>query len=65
MYNRSITDRFNEGYIEGNCIDTPNNKTTIELWEDLAGDDEIFHEEFARVMTNEVIPEADDISDPE
>ena len=32
------------------------NKPNIELWEDLAGDDEIFHEEFARVITNEDIP---------
>ena len=27
------------------------NKPNIELWEDLAGDDEIFHEEFARVIS--------------
>ena len=39
-------------------------KPNIELWEDLAGNDEIFHEEFARVITNEDIPEADDIFDP-
>ena len=52
MYRRSITDRSNEVYIEGNFIDTPNNKPNIELWEYLAGDDEIFHEEFARVITN-------------
>ena len=41
------------------------NKPNIELWEDLSGDDKIFHEEFARVITNEDIPEADDIFDPE
>ena len=52
-------------YIEGNFIDTPNNKPNIELWEDLVGDDEIFHEEFTRVITHEDIPEADDIFDPE
>ena len=51
-------------YIEGNFIDTPNNKPNIELWEDLAGDDDIFCEEFARVITNEDIPEADDFFDP-
>ena len=33
--------------------------------EDLAGNDEIFHEEFAKVITNEDILEADDIFDPE
>ena len=41
------------------------NKLNIELWEDLAGNNEIFHEEFARVITNEDIPEADDIFNPE
>ena len=40
-------------------------KPNIELWEDLASDDKIFHEKFARVITNEDIPEADDIFDPE
>ena len=64
MYRRSITDRSNEVYIEGNFIDTPNNKPNIELWEYFTGDDEIFYEEFARVITNEDIPEADDIFDP-
>ena len=29
------------------------------------GDNEIFHEEFVRVITNEDIPESDDIFDPE
>ena len=43
---------------------TPQQKN-IELWEDIAGDDEIFHVEFARVITNEDIPEDDDIFDPE
>ena len=65
VYNRSISDRFNAVYIEGNFIDTPNNKPNIELLEDLAGDNEIFHEEFARMIPNEDIPEADDIFDPE
>ena len=60
MYGRAIKNRFNEVYIECNFIDTPNNKLNIELWEDIAGDDKIFHEEFARVITNEDIPEADD-----
>ena len=65
VYNRSIADRLNEVYIEGKFIDTPNNKPNIELWEDLAGDDKILHEEFARGITNEYIPEANDIFDPE
>ena len=45
-------------------MDTPNNKPNIELWEDLVGDDKILHKKFARVITNEDIPEADDIFDP-
>ena len=65
VYNRTIADRFNEVYIEVNFIVTPNNKPNIELWEDLVGEDEIFHEEFSRVITNEYIPKSDDIFDPE
>ena len=65
VYDIAIVERFNEVYIEGNFIDIPNNKPNIELWEDLAGDDETFHEEFSRVIKNEDIPEADDIFDPE
>ena len=65
MYNIAIKERFNEVYIEGNFIDTPNKKPNIELWEDLAGDDEIFHKEFSRMITNEDILEADDFFDPE
>ena len=51
-------------YIEGDFIETPNNKPNIELWEDIFGDDETFHEEFGRVIKNEDIPESDDIFDP-
>ena len=65
VYNRSIAHRFNEVYIEGNFIDNPKNKPNIELLEDLTGDDQIFHEEFAIVITNKNIPEDDDIFDPE
>ena len=65
VYDRAIADIFNELYIEGNFIGAPNNKPNIEVWDDLSVDDEIFHEEFFRVITNEDIPEADDIFDPE
>ena len=40
-------------------------KINIELWEYIAGGDEIFHEEFSRVIPHEDIPEADDIFYPE
>ena len=65
VYCRSIAGMFNEVYIGGNFIDTPKNKPNIELWEYFASDDEIFREEFARVIKNKDIPEADDIFDPE
>ena len=65
MYDRAISDRLNEVHIGGNFIDTPNNKPNLELWENLTGKNKIFHEEFARVITNEYIPEDDDIFDPE
>ena len=35
------------------------------MWEDLAGDDEIFHDEFSRVITNGDVPEADEEFSPE
>ena len=41
------------------------NKPKMELLEDLVGDNEIFHDEFSRVITNEYIPEADNIFDTE
>ena len=40
-------------------------QTQHDLWEDLAGHNEIFHEEFARVIPHEDTLEADDIFDPE
>ena len=46
VYNRAIAEMFNEIYIEGNFIETPNNKPNIELWKDLAGDDKIFMRSF-------------------
>ena len=44
VYDRAISEIFNDVYIEGNFIETPNKKTNIELWKDLAGNNEIFHE---------------------
>ena len=35
------------------------------MWEEIAGDYEAFQEEFTCVITNNNIPEADDIFDPE
>ena len=35
------------------------------MWEELAGDDEVFQEEFASVITTNDIPEADNIFYPE
>ena len=65
VYDRAIVDILNEVYIEGNFIDTKKNKPNIELWKDIAGDDKIFHEEFARLIKNEDITEADNIFDLE
>ena len=65
VYNRSIAYMFNEVYIEGNFIDTPNNKPNIEVWEYLTGDKEIFHVEFSIMITYEDITEADNIFDQE
>ena len=48
-----------------NYLQNHHQKPDVELWEELAGDDEAFYEEFARVITNDDIPEADDEFDPE
>ena len=51
VYDKSIADRFDEVYIEGNFVDTLNNKSNIELREYLLGDNKIFHEEFYLVTS--------------
>ena len=65
VYDKRIADRFNEEYIGANYLQNHHQKPDVELWEELAGDDEAFYEEFARVITNDDIPEADDEFDPE
>ena len=60
VYDKRIADRFNEEYIGANYLQNHHQKPDVELWEELAGDDKAFYEEFARVITNDYIPEADD-----
>ena len=64
-YDKHIAERFNEEFITPNLAECEWDKPKMETWEALAGDDEIFYEEFARVITNEDVPEADDEFDPE
>ena len=59
-YDKRIAERFNEKFISANQEEHDRTKPTVEMWEDLAGDDEIFHEEFSRVITNGDVPEADE-----
>ena len=65
VYDKQIAKKFNEKFISANGEEHERTKPTIESWEELAGDDDVFHEEFARVITNGDIPEADDKFDPE
>ena len=60
VYDKRIANRFNEEYIGANYLQNHHQKTDVELWEELAGDDEASYEEFARAITNDDIPEADD-----
>ena len=64
-YDKRIAERFNEKFISANQEEHERTKPTVEMWEDLAGDDEIFHDEFSRVITNGDVPEADEESSPE
>ena len=65
IYDQQIAERFNEKYNDVDYLQNNNEKPDIEQWQELAGDDEIFYEEFARVVTNEEIQEADELFDPE
>ena len=64
LYDKRIADRFKEEYIGANYLQNHYQKPDVELWEELSGYDKTFYEEFARVITNDNIPEADDEYDP-
>ena len=53
VYDKRIADRFNEEYIGANYLQNHHQKPDVKLWEELAGDDEAFYEEFARAITND------------
>ena len=59
VYNKSVTYRFKEEYIGGNYLQNHHQKRDVKLWEEVAGDDGAFYEEFVRVITNDDIPEDD------
>ena len=65
IYDQQIAERFNEKYNDVDYLQNNNEKPDIEQWQELAGDDEIFYEELARVITNKDIQEADKLFDPE
>ena len=65
VYEKRISERFNEKYIDADSLQNNYDKPAIELWEELADDDGVFYEEFTRVITNADIPEADETFDPE
>ena len=45
-YNKRIAEQFNEKFISANQEEHNRTKPTAEMWEDLAGDEKIFHEKF-------------------
>ena len=65
LYEKIVTKRFNEKYIDADYLQNNNDKPAVELWEELTDDDGVFYKEFTRVITNADIPEADDTFDPE
>ena len=64
VYDNQIAEIFNEKFISANEEEQERTKPSIERWEDLAGDDEVFHKEFAQVITNGDTPEADNKFNP-
>ena len=44
VYDKRVADRFNEEYIGANYLQNHHQKPDVELWEELAGDDEAFYE---------------------
>ena len=64
-YDELIADRFNAQYLVDGYLERYRKKPDISMWEELTGGDEVFQKEFARVITNNDIPEADNIFDPE
>ena len=53
VYNKRIADRFNEEYIRANYLQNHHQKTDVELWQELAGDDEASYEELAERPQND------------
>ena len=51
-YENLIADRFNEQYLGDGYLERHGEKLDIYMWEELAGDDEVFEEAFARIITN-------------
>ena len=64
-YGKRIAEQLNEKFISTNQEEHDRTKPTVEMWEDLIADDEIFHEELLRVITNGDVPEADEEFSPE
>ena len=59
-YDRKIADRYKEEFIGDQYLTRHGDKPNIAIWAELAEDNEVFHEEFPRVITNNNVPEADD-----
>ena len=65
VYNKLLAERFNEKFISANEEEHKRNKPVIKLWKDLAGNDEVFQEELAQVITNGDTPEYENKFNPE
>ena len=58
-YDTAITERFYEVYTQASFSAPTSDKTTMEMWKDLAKGDEEFQNDFARVFDNTDVKEYD------
>ena len=64
-YDKAINERFHEVYTPESFSAPSSDKPTMEMWKDLADDDEGFQYEFARVFDNTDAKEDDDRFTPD
>ena len=64
-FDEAMQERFQDRYEDTTFTGATNSKPTMEMWAELAEDDDDFREEFNKVFNNEAVPEADDSFTPD
>ena len=58
VYDKAIKERYHEKYTEEAFVGPKSNKPTMEMWAELAEDDEDFQSEFNKVIDNPDVKES-------